>query len=441
MIIKNWTLAIDFSKGIIYRPMQFVEGDAGSSAITFNVAQDITDTRVFVTFLLSDNSTLLLEAFPTDEHTAYLELPSDVLGVAGRVDCQVALYGYEGRLTNAVSFYYMVVADLSSGVIQASDKLPILTQLITDCDAIKDEEALRVIAEGFAEPRSGRVGAELDRVDAEDARVGAENIRLANEGNANSGRVKAELDRSAAELLRASAEGAASPKSGRVGAELDRVDAELARVTAEGDATKGRVKAENERITAEAARALAEGDATKGRVKAENDRVTAEESRVEAEVARSVFEAYNAETAYVVGNKVVYSGSSYRCIQDGTGKTPSSETAYWLLIASGGTGTSVITGYEEAATNAPIAATDTINEALGKAQKQISDNADLISTNVGDLETLTTTDKSSLVNATNEVKNLVDTNTQFTDVDNVVYSWRFIKSAEGHMQLEYTEVI
>ena len=39
----------------------------------------------------------------------------------------------------------------------------------------------------------------------------------------------------------------------------------------------------------------------------------------------------------------------------------------------------------------------------------VKDNADLISTNVGDLETLTTTDKSSLVNATNEVKNLVDT--------------------------------
>ena len=72
----------------------------------------------------------------------------------------------------------------------------------------------------------------------------------------------------------------------------------------------------------------------------------------------------------------------------------------------------MITGYEEAAVNAPIADTDTINEAFGKAQKQISDTADLVSTN-----------------------------TQFTDVDNVVYSWRFIKSAEGHMQLEYTEVI
>jgi hypothetical protein len=41
----------------------------------------------------------------------------------------------------------------------------------------------------------------------------------------------------------------------------------------------------------------------------------------------------------------------------------------------------------------------------------------------------------------NEVKNLVDTNTQFTDVDNVVYSWRFIKSAEGIMRIEYEEVV
>jgi hypothetical protein len=41
--------------------------------------------------------------------------------------------------------------------------------------------------------------------------------------------------------------------------------------------------------------------------------------------------------------------------------------------------------------------------------------ADIVSTNVGDLETLTTTDKSSLVNATNEVKNLVDTKCSAND--------------------------
>ena len=104
-------------------------------------------------------------------------------------------------------------------------------------------------------------------------------------------------------------------------------------------------------------------------------------------------------------------------------------------------------------------------------------------TNIGTLASLTTTEKSSLVGAVNEVDShadtnttnigdlaytednyitdsepltesvdkldmavkdnadLISTNTQFTDVDNVVYSWRFIKSAEGHMQLEYTEVI
>ena len=104
-------------------------------------------------------------------------------------------------------------------------------------------------------------------------------------------------------------------------------------------------------------------------------------------------------------------------------------------------------------------------------------------TNIGTLASLTTAEKSSLVGAVNEVDSHADTNTtnigdlaytednyitdsepltesvdkldmavkdnadlissnsQFTDVDNVVYSWRFIKSAEGHMQLEYTEVI
>jgi parallel beta-helix repeat protein len=58
-----------------------------------------------------------------------------------------------------------------------------------------------VAAEGAASPKSGRVGAELDRVAAEEARV--------------------------------LAEGTANPRTGRIGAELDRVDAENARKAAE----------------------------------------------------------------------------------------------------------------------------------------------------------------------------------------------------------------
>ena len=62
-------------------------------------------------------------------------------------------------------------------------------------------------------------------------------------------------------------------------------------------------------------------------------------------------------------------------------------------------------------------------------------------TNIGTLASLTTTEKGSLVGAINETQQLVSSNSQFTDTNDTVYSWRFIKSAEGHMQLEYTEVI
>jgi len=72
----------------------------------------------------------------------------------------------------------------------------------------------------------------------------------------------------------------------------------------------------------------------------------------------------------------------------------------------------------------------------------------LSTTDAGDLAELTTTEKGSLVGAINEVdmslnetQQLVSSNSQFTDTNDTVYSWRFIKSAEGHMQLEYTEVI
>jgi len=374
MITKNTNITVDFDKGTNYQPLTFVEGDVGSCSLTFKIIQTITGLRVFVNFEMSDKTTYIEEATVTDANTAVLILPSGVLSVAGIVNCQVALYGATERLTNAVGFYYTVSADLSDGAIEASDNYPILTQLIADCNKIKDVEALRVIAEtnrvdAEGDENSGRVKAELDRALAEQARAVAE-------GNANSGRVKAEADRATAENARVLAEGDAT--KGRVKAENDRATAELARTNAEGDVTKGRVKAENDRVVIELARVEAEGDATKGRIKAETDRATAEAARTEAEAARAVFEAYNAETAYVVQNKVVYNGSTYVCIQNGTAKTPDTETAYWLLIASGGTGTSVITGYEEAAVSAPIAATDTINEAFGKSQKQISTNSESI---------------------------------------------------------------
>ncbi len=64
--------------------------------------------------------------------------------------------------------------------------------------------------------------------------------------------------------------------------------------------------------------------------------ITDEEAvRVANENARLVFEAYNNSTQYVIGNKVTYYGSSYRCIKNSLGNTPI-DAEYWLLIAQKG---------------------------------------------------------------------------------------------------------
>jgi hypothetical protein len=84
-----------------------------------------------------------------------------------------------------------------------------------------------------------------------------------------------------------------------------------------------------------------------------------------------------------------------------------------------------LAGIEEGAEVNPVIADDLTTDDPAKVLsanqgKILKDNtdalADLVSTNVGDLETLTTTDKSSLVNATNEVKDLVDSNKAETNL-------------------------
>ena len=88
---------------------------------------------------------------------------------------------------------------------------------------------------------------------------------------------------------------------------------------------------EEHRAEAEAARVAAE----KTRQSNEQTRQANETSRISAENARNVWENYDASKAYVVGNKVAYGGSSYRCIKPCTGIAPPS-AEYWLLIAKKG---------------------------------------------------------------------------------------------------------
>lgn len=54
-----------------------------------------------------------------------------------------------------------------------------------------------------------------------------------------------------------------------------------------------------------------------------------------SEEARNVFEEYNSEKDYVVGNKVAFGGSGYVCIKDCCGIDPT-DPEFWLLFASKG---------------------------------------------------------------------------------------------------------
>ena len=145
---------------------------------------------------------------------------------------------------------------------------------------------------------NGKLIPEILGSDATEAtRTANENQRIANEE-----------ERSSAEAQRVSAENA-------------RADRETARVSAE----EGRSSAETQRADAEAAR-----------VTAERARVSAEEERKTAESARNSWEDYDASKTYLPGNKVYYEGSSYVCLKECTGATPSARSAWWQLIAHGG---------------------------------------------------------------------------------------------------------
>lgn len=138
----------------------------------------------------------------------------------------------------------------------------------------------------------------------EAAREEAENQRVTNENQ----RVQNEAARQSGETARETAE------TQRQTNEQSRQNAETARGTAEG----ARVTAENQRAANETQRQ-------------EN-----EAARQTAEQARNVFEDYDADKAYVPGNKVTWQGSSYVCTAACTGIAPPA-ASYWLLMAKKGT--------------------------------------------------------------------------------------------------------
>lgn len=223
-----------------------------------------------------------------------------------------------------------------------------------------------------------------------------------------------EQTRQTQELARQTAEGSASPKSGRVGAELDRVAAENARVLAEGTANPrtGRIGAELDRVDAENARKAAEilRQAHINDKGNPHEVTAAQAGALSTTDAGDLAELTTTEKGSLVGainelntDKVETSAIVNTLTETGTGK---------VLDARQGKTLSDKIGNQTYTEDNYVADAESITASLDALDMSLKDTADLVSTN-----------------------------TQFTDVDNVVYSWRFIKSAEGHMQLEYMEVI
>ena len=99
---------------------------------------------------------------------------------------------------------------------------------------------------------------------------------------------------------------------------------------------------------------------------------------------------YNPRGAWVSGGSytnsstvidvVSYNGSSYYCITSVSGSTvaPDTDTTNWGLLAqsgSAGTGADIlITGYSKPGSSSAVAATDTVNQAIGKVEASIDEH-------------------------------------------------------------------
>lgn len=291
----------------------------------------------------------------------------------------------------------------------------------------------------YGEAEQSRAEAETARVNAEKARVTAENGRVSAESNrasAENTRAENEEDRISAEEDRAEAESArANAESARVSAESGRATAESGRASAES----ARVTAESGRETAESGRATAE----EGRVSAETDRVSSESAREEAESSRQTNTAQAIDNCDEAAERANTAAQAAEDMVAGKGLVMSTEkgAANGVATLDGNAkipqnqidGSNIPITFEQAAQRANIQSGDTMAEALAKLSKLYADlkpyvfsnpannltetdasiplaapQGKALSDRIGSLSSLTTSVKTSIVNAINSLKSVVD---------------------------------
>lgn len=334
----------------LYKKNLIRQGENNASILLCTIPEDMLGYQYILVFKINNETPIFTtEQFPVDGVITY-DVTNILTSKSG--DLKIELHAYENlSLVNEVliksALCKLKVApalDAASEIVP-EDYVPWYTQVVNMYDEVVDiEEHVDDVYENIVTDELARQEAEVIRVSSENARIGAEAIRN-----------DAEIIRLAAEGLRNTAyETAEGVRDGQYSAAESGRDSaynaqELVRDglydAAEGarddlyDAAEAlRESAESSRTTAETGRSNAEslrGVAERSRDNAENLRASKESERVQAENARNVYENYNANKGYVLGNKVIYQGSSYLNITPCIGMLPTN-ASYWRLIAQKG---------------------------------------------------------------------------------------------------------
>lgn len=354
MISKKWYIKLDVQKQYDNELITMIKQDIYSNELyisLFNNGRlvkfdDVTHISVVVD--KSDSTKVIGSGEIIRDGLIKYTVDHQAIAALGIATVTLKIHTLESVMATAI-FNINIIADPYAGTdasIESTSEYTVLQDLINKHTLYVEAENSRAAAELLrVNAETNRTEVEATRVNNEVDRVGKEEIRLTNETI----RVSSEDTRELDEGLRKQAEVT------REESELNRVNAEIERMSSEVDRKlleESRNINEGIRETAEAARIIQEQDRKSAeverntdestrrsnevtRISNETNREDSEMVRVSNENARNVFENYNNAKSYVVGNKVFYQSSSYRCIVNAKGIAPIS-TSHWMLIARKG---------------------------------------------------------------------------------------------------------
>lgn len=181
-LAKPYDFQLDIKRPLNYPSIKYVQGDTDVYPLTITLTNDgkkmdLTGRTVTITFKKPDKNKVEEQCEIVDATNGKIkyQLGTQEIAVSGNVLATVQIFEGVKRLTST-QFDFWVNEQLDDGTaVASSTEYPIITQLISDCNAIKDEEVLRVAAE------TSRGDNEATRESQESTREGNETTREGNE--------------------------------------------------------------------------------------------------------------------------------------------------------------------------------------------------------------------------------------------------------------------